>query len=157
MAIVCAHGKLDLFITMTMNPNHPDIMAALLPEQSPSDQPDIITHVFKGLLDMLICDIKDKIFGKIVAYTYSIEYQAHGLPHACILVFLHTDYKFETSDDIDHVICAEIPEDHGLQELVVKYMCHGPFRIFKLHVCMKACALDIIQKIFQQKLYGITQ
>ena len=37
MAIVCAHGKLDLFIMMTMNPNHPDVIAALLPEQSPSD------------------------------------------------------------------------------------------------------------------------
>ena len=46
MAIVHAHGKPDLFITMTMNPNHPDVTAALLPEQSPSDQPDIITRVF---------------------------------------------------------------------------------------------------------------
>ena len=70
MAIVCAHGKPDLFIMMTMNPNHPDVVAALLPEQSPSDQPDIIARVFKGLLDMLISDIKDKIFGKIVGSTY---------------------------------------------------------------------------------------
>ena len=41
MAIVHAHGKPDLFITMTMNPNHPDVVAALLPgqallEESPS-------------------------------------------------------------------------------------------------------------------------
>jgi hypothetical protein len=37
MAIVHAHGKPDLFITRTMNPNHLDVLAALLPMQSSSD------------------------------------------------------------------------------------------------------------------------
>ena len=126
MAIVRAHGKPDLFITITMNPNHPNVVTALLPGQAQCDRPDIITHVFKGLLDMLISDVKNKIFGKVVGFVYSIEYQARGLPHAHMLVFLAPHDKFNMSDNIDCVISAEIPEDHALQELVLRYMCHGP-------------------------------
>lgn len=37
MAIVKTHGKPNLFITMTMNPNHPDVIAALLPAQVSSN------------------------------------------------------------------------------------------------------------------------
>ncbi|MFN7880106.1 MAG: helitron helicase-like domain-containing protein, partial [Sphingobacteriia bacterium] len=126
MAIVRTHGKPDLFITMTMNPNHPDVMAALLPRQRSPDRPDLIARVFKGLLDRLITDIKEGIFGKMVALVYSIEYQARGLPHAHILVFLAAQHKFNTTEDIDRVICAEIPQDNALQKLVLQFMHHGP-------------------------------
>jgi Helitron helicase-like domain at N-terminus len=37
MAMVRTHGKPDLFITMTMNPNHPDVITALLPAQVSSN------------------------------------------------------------------------------------------------------------------------
>jgi hypothetical protein len=126
MAIVRTHGKPDLFITMTMNPNHPDVLAALLPGQLSHNRPDIISRIFKGLLDMLIEDIKDNIFGKVVAFLYSIEYQARGIPHAHILIFLAVHDKFNTTDKIDSVVCAEIPQDQLLQDLVLKYMCHSP-------------------------------
>jgi Helitron helicase-like domain at N-terminus len=69
------HGKLDLFITMMMNPNHPNVVAALLPAQASSDQPDIVARVLKGLLDMLIVDIKEGIFGQMVGLVYSVEFQ----------------------------------------------------------------------------------
>jgi hypothetical protein len=128
MAVVRAHGKPDLFITMTMNPNHLDVLAALLPTmQSSSDHwPDIVSRVLKGLLDMLIGDIKDNIFGDVVAFVNSVEYQARGLPHAHILVFLDSCHKFNTSEDIYHVVCTELPQDNDLQELVLRFMCHGP-------------------------------
>lgn len=77
------------------------------------------------MLDMMIRDIKNGIFGTIVGFVYSIEYQARGLPHAHILVFLAPYSKFKTSDDIDRVVCAEIPEDPTLQNLVIKFMCHN--------------------------------
>jgi hypothetical protein len=126
MAIVRTHGKPDLFITMTMNPNHPDVISALLPAQASSDRPDLITRVFKGLLDMLMTDIKEGIFGQMTGLVYSVEYQARGLPHAHILVFLATRHQFNTSEDIDRVICAEIPEDNTLRDLVLTFMRHGP-------------------------------
>jgi hypothetical protein len=57
---------------------------------------------------MQIGDIKDSIFGDVVAFVYSVEYQAHGLLHAHIFVFLDSRHKFNTSQDIDHVVCAEL-------------------------------------------------
>jgi hypothetical protein len=126
MAIVRAHGKPDLFITMTMNPNHPDVIATLLPGQVSLDRPDILARVFKGLLDMLIEDIKNNIFGDVVGFVYSVEYQARGLPHTHILVFLAPHHKFNTTDDINRVVCAEMPQDPFLRELVLRFMCHGP-------------------------------
>jgi hypothetical protein len=52
MAIVRRFGKPDLFITMTCNPNWPEIVAVLLPHQKPEDRPDLITRYvyiqFKG-------------------------------------------------------------------------------------------------------------
>jgi len=126
LAIVRTQGKPDLFITMTMNPNHPDVDAALLPLQRPVDRPDLIVRVFKGLLDKLIDDIKEGIFGEMVGLVYSVEYQARGLPHAHILLFLAGRDKFNTTEDIDRVICAEIPQDGALKKLVLTFMHHGP-------------------------------
>jgi hypothetical protein len=121
MAIVRTHGKLNLFITMTMNPNHPNVLAALLSRQAPSDRPDIISRVFKAMLvDTMIQDIKNGIFRKIVVFVYSVEYQARGILHAHILVFLAPRYKFNTS------VCAKIPQDTILGNLVIKFLCHGP-------------------------------
>ena len=126
MAIVRTKAKPDLFITMTMNPNHPDVVAALLSGQRPADRPDVMARVFKGLLDRMIGDIKDGIFGELIGLVYSVEYQARGLPHAHILVFLAARHKFNTTEDIDRVICAEIPQDNTLQHLVLRFMHHGP-------------------------------
>ena len=57
---------------------------------------------------------------------YSVEWQKRGLPHAHILIWLY--YKI-TSNEIDDVISAEIPDenvDKGLYDIVVKNMIHGP-------------------------------
>ena len=46
MAMVARFGPPDFFITVTCNPNHPDILASLLPGQHPSDRPDVISRYF---------------------------------------------------------------------------------------------------------------
>ena len=46
MAIVRKYGKSDLFITMTCNPNWPEIKKKLLPGQQPADRPDLGARVF---------------------------------------------------------------------------------------------------------------
>ena len=38
------HGA-DLFLTMTSNPNWPEIKEALLPGQIAADRPDLVDHV----------------------------------------------------------------------------------------------------------------
>ena len=89
MAIVRAAGKPDLFITVTCNPNWPEIKEALLPEQIAQDRPDLISHIFNMKLKAILNDIlKEKIFGKVLAYLYTIEFQKRGLPHAHILIIL---------------------------------------------------------------------
>ena len=73
MAVVGVNRKPDLFITFTCNPKHPDILDNLLPEQQPKDRPDIVARVFKGQVQQLIHELKDKeIFGRPVALVYTI-------------------------------------------------------------------------------------
>ena len=61
------HGA-DLFLTATANPNWKEIKENLLPGQTPSDQPDLIVHVFHAKMKQMISDIhKNGIMGHTVA------------------------------------------------------------------------------------------
>jgi len=130
MAIVRSCGKPDLFITMTCNPNWPEIAAKLLLGQTAQDRPELVSRVFKLKLNELLDDlIKKKVFGRTDAHIYVIEYQKRGLPHAHILIVLAPEDKPRTPADIDSIICAEIPcqTTHAeLYETVVTFMLHGP-------------------------------
>ncbi|KAK7293775.1 hypothetical protein RJT34_16648 [Clitoria ternatea] len=130
--VICSFvGFPDLFLTFTCNPNWSEVQRLLRPlHLKAQDHPDIITRVFKIKLDQLMTDLtKNKIFGTIVAYLYTIEFQKRGLPHAHILLFLHSSSKYPTPEDIDKIISAEIPnqdQNKDLCELVKTHMIHGP-------------------------------
>ena len=130
MAIARLRRKIDLFLTVTANPNWREILDELLEGQQPWDRPDLIARVFKMKLDMLIKLITKKgIFGKSVAHIYTVEFQKKGLPHAHILIFLDHPDQLSTPDAIDKVIWARFPDpiQHpALFEKVKKYMIHGP-------------------------------
>jgi hypothetical protein len=130
MAIMRTLGKPDLFITMTCNPNWSEILAELAPGQSQADRPDLISHVFKMKLEELKTDLyKTGIFGQVVGHIHVIEFQFRGLPHAHILIFLAPGSKFNTVEQYDRVVSAEIP-DPELYPLayatVTSMMMHGP-------------------------------
>ncbi|KAL0860565.1 hypothetical protein ABMA27_009936 [Loxostege sticticalis] len=76
-------GGADLFITFTTNPKWPEIVNELLPDQVPSDRHDLVSRVFhlkqKRLIDLLT---KDRVFGAVRCFMYSIEWQKRGLPHS---------------------------------------------------------------------------
>ena len=47
MAVVAKLGKPDLFLTITCNPKWPEIVNNLLPGQTASDRPDLISSCLK--------------------------------------------------------------------------------------------------------------
>ncbi|KAK9280663.1 hypothetical protein L1049_014360 [Liquidambar formosana] len=132
MAICRAMGPPDFFITFTCNPNWKEIQHELsrIPGQRVDDRPDIVARVFRIKHRQLMSDFKKKSFlGRVVADIHVIEFQKRGLPHAHILLTLAAADKPVTVEDIDDVICAEIPdqrEDPLAYETVIKCMIHGP-------------------------------
>jgi len=94
------------------------------------DAPHIITRVFHLKLKSLLDDLfKHNVLGKVIARVYVIEFQKRGLPHAHILLILDQESKFRTVEEIDRVVCAELPDpdiDPELFHIVKANMLHGP-------------------------------
>ncbi len=130
MCIFRKFGSPDLFITMTANPYWAEIKKSLYDGENPNDRPDIVARVFRLKLQAMLKDcIENQIFGKVIAWVYSIEFQKRGLPHSHILLTLDNSDKFTTIEKIDQYISAEIPnsQSHRVEfEMVTKLMIHGP-------------------------------
>ncbi|XP_066351367.1 uncharacterized protein [Miscanthus floridulus] len=60
MALVRRFGKLDIFLTMTCNPNWDEIKRELYSGQTPQNHPDLIVWVFRAKLQ----EIKDRLLQK---------------------------------------------------------------------------------------------
>ena len=130
MTVVQVHGKPDLFVTMTCNPNWIEITDHLRFTEAAGDRPDLTARVFKMKLDAVLNDIYNNgIFGKVVAHINVIEFQKRGLPHSHILIILESQYKFWSTDDYDNIVCAELPNpitQPRLYSIVTTCMIHGP-------------------------------
>jgi len=130
MAVARYFGNVDLFITMTTNPDWPEIRRELLPGQTSYDRPDLVAHVFKLKLQELIDDIyKRKVFGPVSAYVYVVEFQKRGLPHTHILVMLDKNFRLRSPSDIDSCISAQWPDPEKyplLFDTIKSCMVHGP-------------------------------
>jgi len=87
LCIAQTKGKPCLFMTFTYNTQWPEITENSLPHQQARDRHDLVARVFKCKLKKLKDLItKSNIFGEVVAWVYSIEWQKRGLPHAHILI-----------------------------------------------------------------------
>ena len=130
MTIVTKLGKPDIFLTMTANPKWPEIQDNLLPHQNASDRPDIVSRVFHLKLKELIHDlIQQNVLGRVNAYVYTIEFQKRGLPHAHMVLFLADADKPRTTEDVDRLVTAEIPDPQlhpEFHDTVKRHMMHGP-------------------------------
>jgi hypothetical protein len=130
MAVVAKYGKPDLFITMTANAQWREILENMATYHDSNYRPDLHARVMRLKLAALIRQIrKELIFGKPIAYIHVIEFQKRGLPHAHILITLAREDKIVCCDDIDNIVCAELPNQlthPRLFEIVTKCMIHGP-------------------------------
>ncbi|EIN05535.1 hypothetical protein PUNSTDRAFT_32382, partial [Punctularia strigosozonata HHB-11173 SS5] len=94
--------KVDLFITMTVNPQWEEITHKLLPGQSPADRPDLITWVFQLKKKVLLKRIfHDGILCETIGQVWMIEFQKCGLPHMHLLVFLAPHSWLLTPEHVD--------------------------------------------------------
>ena len=119
------HGRPDLFITCTCNPKW--IQRELMPGQSVYDRHDLLARVFhqkvKSQMNLIV---KGRIFGRLLCWMYTIEWQKRGLPHVHCLFRLATKIR---PGQIDDIISAEIPDptaDPLLFQIVTKQLLHGP-------------------------------
>ena len=140
MAICRGFHKPDYFITMTCNPQWPDISSQLGETQTPQDRPDIVARVFNERKDRLLHYLTvAHVLGRTVAHLWVIEFQKRGLPHAHILIILDNHAITATPDQVDSIVCSELPPDPAatddpeiktrrqtLQNIVVTSMIHGP-------------------------------
>ena len=130
MAIAQHFKKIDLFITITVNPTWPEIQRELLSTQSVADRPDFVTRVFQLKRKAILNDVlHNQIFGPITAYIYAVKFQKHGLPHQHNLFFLKRPFKLLTPECIDSIIWARWPDPETqpqLFEAVKKFMIHSP-------------------------------
>jgi Helitron helicase-like domain at N-terminus len=85
LALARTYGPPSLFITMTCNPQWPEITCRLRPGQDVSDIPIVVARVFKLRLERLIRILKTR-FGRVVYSIRVIEFQKRGLPHAHIVI-----------------------------------------------------------------------
>ena len=130
MAAVRLYGAPNLFITFSCNPKCKEIQDSLLPGQKSEDRPDIVARVYQMQMKEMKKDIVDnKAFGTVTSYQNIVEFQKRGLPHTHQLYTLADEDKPRTPEDVDKIVCAEIPNKETnpeLYNLVKTFMVHGP-------------------------------
>jgi hypothetical protein len=93
----------------------------------------------------------------LITVVYTIEYQKRGLPHAHILLFLHSDDKHPTPLEINRIISAEVPDlnkDPQAYNVVKQFMIHGPCGSLNPN---SSCMIDNkCSKHFPKKYYSET-
>ena len=96
--------------------------------------------MFRQKLTALIDElVKGGIFGVVTAYLATVEFQKRGLPHAHILIIVQESDRLTTPEQVDSVICAELPPDPAtatteeereqmqrLETIILTNMVHGP-------------------------------
>ena len=110
MELVRHSGKPDLFFAFTATPKWKEITSELRLGQSYMDRPDVAARVFRAKLKLMIYLLKKAgLLGDWGALVYTIEYQKRILPHAHILLCLENHHAFIELEQIDNIICTELP------------------------------------------------
>jgi hypothetical protein len=139
IAVVSQLGPPTAFITLTCNPNWPELIERLPEGQTAFDRPDLTVLVFRARLKAFLHNLRHgKYFGggKKVYIMHVIEYQHRGLPHAHIVIKLDNcgDTQEEKLEFMGKYIRARFPPDTPANE---------PYRALirqhMVHKCSSAC------------------
>ena len=153
MALPAKYGGIDYFVTFTTNPAWPEIVdnASL---GTGMNSPDMYCRVFHLKMRALLYDIlSNGVFGVVVAYTWSVEFQQRGLPHLHALFIVRPEDKPHSQAMVDAVVSAQLPNaaaDPFYFTAVTKHMLHGPCGVHKpKHYCMKngRCRFDYPKRL----------
>ncbi|XP_059156649.1 uncharacterized protein LOC131941421 [Physella acuta] len=130
MMYIRKYGNASFFITMTCNPDWPEIQENLFLNKKPYDRPDLIARdcELKRKLFLKYLTGPDGLLGRCIAFIISTEYQKRGLPHLHCLLWLDEETK-PRPNVYDQYVQAEIPnplEDAEGHALVLRHMIHGP-------------------------------
>ena len=141
MAMVGKFGKPALFLTYTCNPGWREITENLAGCDYQS-RPEIVCRVFNAKFKAFLEDVVKKgIFGHSIAYAYVVEFQKRGLPHCHCTFWLADDSQITTVDQLNALICAEIPDpvtNPRLYNIVKRSMIHGPCGVYdQTSACLK--------------------
>ena len=147
------HAGVDAFVTITANPNWPEVLSALKPGFSPEDRQDIINRVFKIKLNKAIKAIHDGMLGDQRCVAYVIEFQKRGLPHAHIAIAFKDEWKIKSGKEVDLMVSAEIPDPKKhpkLNKIVLQnniHVCNSnandPTSCIENGICKKGFPFDL--------------
>ncbi|KAF3405665.1 ATP-dependent DNA helicase PIF1 [Penicillium rolfsii] len=124
LAIARQLGKPSLFLTMTTNPNWPEIQSQLLPGQHYTEIPAVVCRAFHGRLWGLKAFLRRR-FGGLLYEICVTEFQKRGLPHAHLVIKLQHELPLS---QLDGFICAELPdpdEDPALHAAIGRFHMHS--------------------------------
>jgi hypothetical protein len=128
LALPAAYHLPDLFITVTFNPEWPELARMMPAQSSVHDHPDVVARVFWIRFSRIMKDIVvHKVFGAVLSYCYRIEWQMRGFPHAHLLLIL--ERRISSAAEVDRFVAAEIPDPTThpeLHQLVLQFQIHGP-------------------------------
>ncbi len=99
LVLVSEYGCPRVFLTLTCNPEWPEIQSQLINGQTAFDCPDVTVPVFKSRLDKFKTNIRNGTYfesHEVIYIIHMIEYQYPGLPHAHHMVF-----RLDNAHDID--------------------------------------------------------
>ncbi|GIQ86919.1 hypothetical protein KIPB_008859 [Kipferlia bialata] len=111
MAIVRKYHRPDIFLTATCNPQWREIVDECRRSGTvPANRPDLCARVFRLKLKEILDDIRKKhVLGIDICHVCVVEFQMRGLPHAHILLMLHTRDK-PVAETYDDFVQAELPD-----------------------------------------------
>ena len=141
MCIVQNIGMPTYFMTVTMNSQL--IQEFIDSYENVFERVDLADRYFELLICSIMEDFDDQmqVLGKKIGHVLVKEFQKRGSKHAHIVFIMEKDDVPLTSEDIDKIICAEIPDpitDETMHKLVMSQMIHGPCGHRNPHcVCME--------------------
>ena len=130
MSGVCHFGKPSAFVTVTCNPRWPEI-ERMRRGRIYSEMPHIVSRVFRMYLSEIKKDLwENGVAGEVIHNIHTIDFQKRGLPHSHILLKFCPEDALCTAEDIDSLVCVEIP-------------CNLNF-LFFITLYLLVCSMDLV-------------